>query len=287
MNDADLHEHVNQALSGFMSNVEVRLRDKLSVLLPALDLLEKKLGDYTDETIAQYLGEARKSAFSILRMASNMGEYARYLRNYEQGEPSRTNLSELMSTLLEEVALLARYKPMSFRFECSEKPFMASVDPGQMERLIYHLLSNAVLYGKGEIVAELKRADGNVIISVKNKNGIISEDTLSVLYVGYKEYVNTKASNLGLGLPIALAIACQNGGTLVVSSDENNGTEVTVSLPDHDTDDEAIELENLLTSRFGGYIKSLIAMSDFPGYNAAYNRVNEKDGTKSCTTSLP
>lgn len=285
MSETELQEQINQTLSGFMSNADIHLRNKLSVLLPALDLLEKRLKNHADDAMIRYLGEARKSAYAILRMSGNMGDYAKFIRNYGQSEPIRVNLSELVTTLLHETAQLAQYRQGAFTLECRENPFFAIVDKDQIESLLYHLLSNAVLYGEGDITTGLKRSDGNIIITVSNKGGVIPGETLSALYSGYSEYANAQTRNLGLGLPIALAIACQSGGTLAVTSDEKNGTVVTVSLPDLLTGSEPIELENHFMDEYGGYIKILVAMADFPDYNSAYNRVNEKGGTGSCTIS--
>ncbi|MDR1691777.1 MAG: HAMP domain-containing histidine kinase [Oscillospiraceae bacterium] len=285
MSEAELQERINQELSGFMSNVDFRLRDKLSVLLPALDLLEKRISPNADDGVIRYLGEIRKSAYGILRIAGNMADYAKYIRNYRESEPARTNLSEMMTSLLRETARLARYKQILFTFECAETPFYAVVDRNQIELLLYHLLSNAVLHGEGDITASLKRFDGSVVITVSNKRGAIPENTLATLYTGYREYAGAEGGKPGLGLPIALAIACQNGGTLAVSSDEKSGTSVVVSLPD--LRDETFELESPFLDEYGGANqKILIAMSDFPGCNEAYLK-EPRGGNAACTTSMP
>ncbi|MDR1669630.1 MAG: HAMP domain-containing histidine kinase [Oscillospiraceae bacterium] len=285
MVDTELQEQINQTLSGFMSNAEVRLRDKLSALLPALDLLEKRIAPRADDATVRYIGDVRKAAFGILRAAGNMGDYARYVRNYSQSEPSRINLSELVTTMLREVSALALHKEITFSLECRELPFYAVADKGQIEKLLYHLLSNAVLYGEKNVTVELKRSDGHVILTVTNTGGVIEGETLAVLYTGYSKFIDVKAGKLGLGLPIALAIACQNGGTMAVTSDVKNGTSVTVSLPDLLTGEEPLEMENAFFSEDGGYLKTLVAMSDFPGNSKIYSKLNDKDEGGKCTIS--
>lgn len=262
----------NRELSGFMSNLDINLRNKLSVLLPALDLLEKRIsaGGEPDDAVLRYLGEARRSAFSILRMASNMRDYALYINDYGETDPATTDLAELFHSVVSETEKMAAYKPAVISLTCSEKPFYAYVDSVKIERLLYNLLSNAVLHGEGDVSVSLERSGGSILISVRNGGAPISEAALSRLYEGYREFTAPEGAekNLGLGLPVALAIVCQSGGTLMVTSDEQSGTVVTASLPDLPHEDTGV----LDTYRpVGGFPKHLIELADFPAYNRQYN----------------
>jgi signal transduction histidine kinase len=261
---------MNKAVSDTLGNMEIRLREKLSVLLPALDLLEKRVAPSGDADAAtlRYLAEARRAALSILRLAKNLGDQARYAVDYDMSDPVRTDLAALLSSIAAETRGMAAYKKIEVTLSCSEKPFFAFIDPEMAARLLYNLFSNAVLHGEGDVSAELWREDGFILIKVRNADG-----QESGLY---------GSGPPGSGLAVASAIVCQCGGTMVAASDKSGGTAVTVSLPDLPGGD---------TMEFGipddpcAFPRYLIEFADFPAYNAEYNL--QRGGENRWGTSMP
>ncbi|MCL1806653.1 MAG: HAMP domain-containing histidine kinase [Oscillospiraceae bacterium] len=263
------HE-MSEALSKSFSQLDVRLRNKLSVLLPALDLLEKKVAPdgKADAAVLRYLGEARRSAFSILRIAQNLGDQAKFAVDYDMSDPVKTDLTALFSSIAAETRAMAAYKNTLVMFESSETPFYAFIDPDMTSRLLYNLLSNAVLHGEGDVRAELKREDGCLLFTVRNTGGEAPN-----LY---------ESQPLGTGLSVASAIVCQCGGTMMTTFDPSGGTVVTVSLPDRPGGDEG---EPSLSAGTCSFPSRLVEFSDFPAYNPDYNL--QRRGQDPCATSMP
>ncbi|MDR0325257.1 MAG: HAMP domain-containing histidine kinase [Oscillospiraceae bacterium] len=280
------HEELNEALSEILSSLDIRLRGKLSVLLPALDLLEKRVapGGEADAALLRYLGEARRAAFSILRLAKNLGDQAKYAVDYDMSDPVRTDLAVLFAEITAETRKMAAYKKGSVTFTCSETPFFAFIDPGMMSRLLYNLLSNAVLYGESDVTVELKREDGSILFKVRNSGGAGGGDTMARLIEGRSvlEAPEGAGSILGMGLSVASAIVCQCNGTMMATSDGAGGTTVTVSLPDLPGGDEG---ELGIPDDPCAFPEYLVELSDFPAYHTEYNLQRREDNP--CATSMP
>ncbi|MDR0293975.1 MAG: HAMP domain-containing histidine kinase [Oscillospiraceae bacterium] len=262
MNQRDL----NAAFSETLSSLDIRLRGKLSVLLPALDLLEKRIASGgEDAALLRYLGEARRAAFSILRLARNLGDQAKYAVDYDMSDPVRTDLAELFAGIVAETRKLAVYKRTPVTLDCAEEPFYAFLDPGMVSRLLYNLLSNAVLHGEGGVGVELSREDGSILFKVRNGGG-----EMPFIYEGRdgRETPCGAGNILGTGLSVASAIVCQCGGTMMATSDKPNGTVVTVSLPDLPGVDEG---ELGIPGDPCEFPRHLVELSDFPAYHTEYN----------------
>jgi signal transduction histidine kinase len=258
-------KEMNEAFAKTLQTLEVRLRDKLSVLLPALDLLEKRVAP-AGEAVLRYLADARRTALSILRLANNLGDQAKYAVDYDMADPVYTDLSALFSSIAAETRSMAEYKRVSVTLTCSETPFFAYVDPAMVSRILFNLLSNAVLHGEGDVSAELSREVGFLLMTVHNAGGSGS---------------NLYDSNLlGTGLSVVSAIVCQCGGTMMASSDEKNGTSVTISLPDLPGCDD---MEFSLPDDPCAFPRFLVELSDFPVRDRTYNL--QRGEPEPCTTS--
>ena len=110
-------------------------------------------------------------------------------------------------------------------------------DGVRMHQLMTNLLINAAQYGGRSAPVLLRaRADADtVIIEVTNQGNTIPADSLQSIFRPLiqlpAEGDARSGTSLGLGLFIAREIALAHGGTIVVSSNEMQGTTFTVRLP--------------------------------------------------------
>ncbi len=112
------------------------------------------------------------------------------------------------------------------------------VDPFQIELALLEVISNAVeAMPKGGMltISACPREQGgptsgsaHVEIVIADTGEGVAEDNLSRVC---EPFFTTKADGTGLGLAIAKRLVEQSGGTLTVSSHENAGTSVRITLP--------------------------------------------------------
>jgi two-component system sensor kinase FixL len=73
-----------------------------------------------------------------------------------------------------------------------------------------------------------KRDDGSIRIEIENANGPIPRDAVDCVF---EPFFTTKPSGTGLGLAIARNIARGHGGELVLSRNQADSVQFSITLP--------------------------------------------------------
>ena len=106
------------------------------------------------------------------------------------------------------------------------------VDPDQIKRAVLNLVDNAVeaVGGTGEVGgadAWLPEAGRVRIVVTDDGPGIPPEDRDKL----FLPYFSTKATGMGLGLPIVSQIVSEHGGTIRVEDNAPRGSRFVIELP--------------------------------------------------------
>ena len=138
-----------------------------------------------------------------------------------------------LARLLEGVVVLYResHPSLAIRSVFSELPPI-EVDPDQIKRAVLNLVDNAVeaVGGTGEVVVQtewLPEAHRARIVVADDGPGIAADDR-DRLFV---PYFSTKATGMGLGLPIVHQIISDHGGTIRVEDNAPHGSRFVIELP--------------------------------------------------------
>jgi len=115
-----------------------------------------------------------------------------------------------------------------------------SWDEGQIHQMLMNLILNAFNHGdkKGEVSVTASGRDEDVTVTVHNRGTPIPPDTLADLFRPLHERLAQSpvdltegSSGLHLGLYIAQQVAQVHGGAIQVTSNAEDGTTFTVTLP--------------------------------------------------------
>lgn len=119
---------------------------------------------------------------------------------------------------------------ISFHLEFIGENFSLEADPAKLRTALRNLLTNAIeaIPGKGTIWIKITSSQKQIVISIKDSGRGIPPEALKQVF---DLYFSTKEGGTGLGLPIARKIIEEHGGRLEISSQELQGTEVTIILP--------------------------------------------------------
>jgi two-component system, NtrC family, nitrogen regulation sensor histidine kinase NtrY len=155
-------------------------------------------------------------------------EFSRFARM-----PALTPKPTDLARLLEGVVVLYResHPSLAIRSVFSELPSI-EVDPDQIKRAVLNLVDNAVeaVGGTGEVVVQtewLPEAHRARIVVADDGPGIAADDR-DRLFV---PYFSTKATGMGLGLPIVHQIVSDHGGTIRVEDNTPHGSRFVIELP--------------------------------------------------------
>ena len=104
-----------------------------------------------------------------------------------------------------------------------------------MSRLLQNLINNAARYGRenGHIWVVLRRAEGDVVLSVRDDGIGIPADRLDKIWKRFYQVETARGAEggAGLGLTMVRQIAELHGGTVTVDSREGEGSCFTLRFP--------------------------------------------------------
>jgi len=156
-------------------------------------------------------------------------EFSRFARM-----PALTPKPTDLARLLEGVVVLYResHPSLAIRSAFSADLPSIEVDPDQIKRAVLNLVDNAVeaVGGTGEVCVQtawLPDSHRVRIVVTDDGPGISAEDRERL----FMPYFSTKATGMGLGLPIVHQIVSDHGGTIRVEDNAPHGSRFVVELP--------------------------------------------------------
>jgi len=137
---------------------------------------------------------------------------------------------------------VAREKGLTLAVNRPDEALPVYCDPGDLERIVVNLISNAVKYTKeGSVTVTLGRDADGVRLEVADTGIGIPAEALPHLFREFYRAGNAKAteeSGTGLGLSIIKLLLERYGGRTSVSSEEGKGTTFVVTIPSSEVVDK-------------------------------------------------
>ncbi len=170
---------------------------------------------------------------------SNMADQLLFLSRQDAGllADGRTEVrfDELLAKVVSDMQLVAQEKKVLLTLEQNE-PSRILGDVGQLRRVLYNLLDNAIKYtaSAGKVSVSSLTQNEFVNIVVRDTGIGIPAEQLPRIFDRFYRVDPARsgdASGAGLGLAICLAIVRGCGGTISVESSPGAGTCVSVRLP--------------------------------------------------------
>jgi signal transduction histidine kinase/DNA-binding response OmpR family regulator len=228
----------NQMQTDFVSNVSHELKTPLASIEYAVDNLLNGIVGESPERVERYLTMIREDVTRLGETVGDILDVSRLDAKTLVLSRIRLHLSRLVLHAVSSVQDQALKKGHHITFLAKHTSPFAEVDPGKIERVILNILSNAIKYGEGNGLIEVRLtvpadAPDTIAISVSdNGPGIPPEHINRVCDRYYR--VGQHVSGTGLGLSLCKEIIELHGGKLKVESpapDQQKGTCVTINLP--------------------------------------------------------
>ncbi len=224
-----------------------------------VDLIEKIniLSIYEIESLRNFLSKIKESSINLLSQIDSIILYEilekdKYEYNYQSIEIFR-----FLNSLLEQYKKEVESKNLSFNSFISfdnniienkliknlvkkENQLYLFIDPALLKIIIDNIISNSIKFtGKGSIdfKANLKKLGNEnyeLIIKISDTGVGIEKEKVNSIFDKYYQVDDLfikRFSGLGLGLYNAKKICDYLGSDLIIESEENKGTQVTLSFP--------------------------------------------------------
>ncbi|MCH5192729.1 MAG: HAMP domain-containing histidine kinase [Oscillospiraceae bacterium] len=186
------------------------------------------------ELRAKYTGIALEKAERLEELINEFFDITRFNLTHISPELENVNFTRLIEQTAFEFEPILKEKGLSWKLDIDRDTELLC-DADKMERVLDNIIRNAVSYSypDTEIMLSLKKNDGSVIFSVKNKGKTISGEKLDRIFEQFYRLDSsrgTRSGGAGLGLAIAKEITELHGGTIKAESSDESVT-FTVEIP--------------------------------------------------------
>jgi len=217
---ADISHELRTPLAVIRGEAEVTLRGK-----------EKPLSEYK-----RVLGYIILLVDQLNKLVSDLLFLARSESGNLQIEKREIALQEIIREAFHEGEVLALKKGVTLSLKgWPEEQIVLRGDPQRLRQLFVIIIDNAINYSKvgGRVEIVWEREEGWGKMSIVDYGVGIPQESLPHVFERFYRVEKTKsiAKGTGLGLPIAKWIAEAHDGKIVIASQMDVGTTVTVHLP--------------------------------------------------------
>jgi two-component system phosphate regulon sensor histidine kinase PhoR len=227
LTDVSERERRERAQREFVANAAHELRNPLSVISGAVEVLQAGAKDVPEER-DRFLGHIEREAGRLGRLARALLVLA---RAQTRAETLRLEPIELRP-LLEQVVEEARSR-VDVPIHVSCPPGLAvAAQPQLAEQIVSNLVDNAAKHTeRGDISVKARRAGAGVTIEVSDTGSGISPEEREAVFERFYRAGSRDRDGFGLGLAIVREAVRALSGSVDLESTPGSGTTVRVRLP--------------------------------------------------------
>lgn len=192
-----------------------------------------------DDTLGS---EHRRGVERILRSADRLGRLVDDLTALSgmdhtvAVEPVELDLREVTAGPVDLLGELARGRELTLTVHVPDSPVPCRGDRAALERVVAHLLSNAIKFTRagGEVHLRVRGGAGSAELEVEDTGiGVADEDRDRIFerFARGADIETHAVQGAGLGLSLVAEVTAAHGGTVALDSTQGRGTRVTVRLP--------------------------------------------------------
>ena len=179
-------------------------------------------------------GRLRRAAYGVqrlARLADDLLETTRLATGRFAVDPRPMDLAAAVREVVEREREEARLAGCPVELD-APAPVLGRWDPPRVDRLITHLLANALRYGGGAPVeVGVAGRDGAAFLSVRDRGRSVGPEARARIFQRFGGVPERSDGGFGLGLYLVSEIAAAHGGEATVSDAPGGGNVFTVRLP--------------------------------------------------------
>ncbi len=219
-----------EAEKQFTSDASHELRTPVAVILAQCE--DARRNAQTPEQYAEAIGVIERQAGRMSDLIAQLLQMTRLEQGTQRISMEQADISSLVEVICEEQPQL----PRGITLQTDIQPDVeAWFDVTLMSRLLQNLINNAARYGRdnGHIWVALRRAEADVVLSVRDDGIGIPADQLDKIWKRFYQVGAARSAEggAGLGLTMVQQIATLHGGTVTVDSREGEGSCFTLRFP--------------------------------------------------------
>ncbi|PSQ95080.1 MAG: hypothetical protein BRD55_11155 [Bacteroidetes bacterium SW_9_63_38] len=224
-------EEANRLKSVLLANINHEFRTPLTTIISSSRLIEDD-PDRADRFAGRILAGGER----LLHTLNTVMDFAELEGGQMSLTPRTCKLQSVLSAAVDDVRDMAERKRLTVRVDLPETPEPVRLDQHYVQRIVIHLLSNAIKFTEEEESVTIggRVTDDDVMFWVEDP-GIGIHPAFQARM--FDEFVQASSGNdrthegNGLGLTIVKRLVDRMDGTIDIDSAPGEGTYVTVHLP--------------------------------------------------------
>lgn len=225
LSEENLRSHVLATVGQVASSIVHDFKNGLFVLRGHADLLELSTEDHK---IRHHCRKILECVDRLTHLSQDVLDFAKVR------EPNRetVDLRPFFDAILE--PMVPRAAELGVQLRAEGPNCRVKLDPARFTRVMENLMTNALDATKdmsGDILVSWASVAGGVQIRVKDRGRGIPPKVIKRIFEPFFSYGKKKGT--GLGMATVKKIVEEHGGSLEFISEEGNGTEVIIILPEH------------------------------------------------------
>lgn len=220
----------------FVANVSHELKTPITTIKSYTETLLD--GALEEKQIAEdFLNVINSESDRMSRLVSDLLRLSRMDYEKTNWVKEKQNIKEMVNLVTKKLAIQAKNKDVKIHIDSIPEDMNVYFDRDGLEQILLNIAGNAVKYTpeKGNVWVSAFKENDKINISIKDDGiGIPKEDVSRVFERFYRvdKARSRELGGTGLGLSIAKQIAEAHNSTLTITSEVNEGTEITIKIPE-------------------------------------------------------
>lgn len=232
--DVSEQQRMEKLRREFTSNVSHELKTPLTSIAGFAEMIHSDM-IHSLEDAKYFAGKIQQEAKRMILLVSDILKLSK-IEESRTKEFEQLDIQKIVASAIEHLQFVAQAKQVTLIERCDS--IMVEGNLHLLDELVYNLIDNAIRYNieQGSVVVsaavngeymELRVKDSGIGIADKYRSRIFER-----FFTVDKSHSKT-SSGTGLGLSIVKHIVEYHGGTISVTSKENEGSEFIILLPLH------------------------------------------------------
>ncbi len=227
-------EELDRSKTEFLHRVEHELKAPIDALRSLLSVVSRSGIKLAEEKRSDFLARAERRVVVMKELVADLLSLSRINERRFQLDIESIEMDALVNEMIADLSTYARKKGIGIKTDFAPSLPAIKGDRVALMEITSNLIHNAVKYSfEGEAVVSLFTENHRLIFRVKDRGIGISEEDLPNVFTEFYRTANAKAfeGGTGLGLSLVKRLVERHGGTIAVTSQLNEGTTFTVTLP--------------------------------------------------------
>lgn len=256
--EREKQKELNQAKLNFFTNISHEFRTPLTLIIGTIEGL---LEDHKTSTLTyKKILSINKNAAQLKKLISELLDFRKAEEGHLKLKVNQCSINEFMEEIIANFEEYAKGHNINLEFTPLTNDITVWIDPEQMEKVFYNLLSNAFKFVNefhGIIKVDIKESPNHLIITVSDNGPGIQDALIGRVFDEYyqlEQWDNKKQSlGSGIGLALCKCIVTKHQGTISVTSSEGRGSSFIVNIlknNNHFTKKQLLESRDWHTEKY-------------------------------------